>query len=70
MPRRPTGWLRACDQLCLDPLVAHRVDSRILADANGCAPLAGGVAPNFVMLDFVNIGAGLQAVDELNGFSS
>ncbi|KAF8829668.1 hypothetical protein HHX47_DHR2000233 [Lentinula edodes] len=42
----------------------------ILADANGCAPLAGGVSPNFVMLDFVNIGAGLQAVDELNGFSS
>jgi hypothetical protein len=42
----------------------------IIADANGCAPLAGGVAPNFVMLDFVNIGEGLQAVDQLNGLSS
>ncbi|KAE9397497.1 hypothetical protein BT96DRAFT_995729 [Gymnopus androsaceus JB14] len=42
----------------------------ILEDANGCAPLAGGVAPNFVMLDFVNIGEGLQAVNQLNGFSS
>ncbi|KAJ3792954.1 PLC-like phosphodiesterase [Lentinula aff. detonsa] len=42
----------------------------IIANANGCAPLAGGVAPNFVMLDFVNIGAGMQAVDQLNGVVS
>ncbi|KAF8919532.1 PLC-like phosphodiesterase [Mucidula mucida] len=30
----------------------------ILANSNGCASLAGGVAANFVMLDFVNIGEG------------
>lgn len=41
----------------------------ILANANGCAPLAGGVAPNFVMLDFVNIGEGAAAVNLLNGLS-
>ncbi|KAJ7587186.1 PLC-like phosphodiesterase [Mycena floridula] len=42
----------------------------ILANANGCTSLAGGVAPNFVMLDYVNIGSGMQAVNLLNGFSS
>jgi hypothetical protein len=41
---------------------------RIMANANGCAPLAGNVWPNFVMLDFVNIGQGQQAVDQMNGF--
>ncbi|KAF5366458.1 hypothetical protein D9758_009806 [Tetrapyrgos nigripes] len=40
----------------------------ILANANGCAPLAGGVAPNFVMLDWVNVGQGKAAVDRLNGY--
>ncbi|KAK0458190.1 PLC-like phosphodiesterase [Desarmillaria tabescens] len=42
--------------------------SSILANAYGCSGLAGGVAPNFVMLDFVNIGHGLDAVNLLNGF--
>lgn len=41
----------------------------ILANANGCAPFAGGVAPNFVMLDFVNIGNGAKAVQMLNGLA-
>lgn len=41
----------------------------ILANANGCAPLSAGRAPNFVLLDFVNLGQGWQAVDQLNGFS-
>ncbi|KAK7023642.1 hypothetical protein VNI00_016604 [Paramarasmius palmivorus] len=41
----------------------------ILSNANGCAPFAGGRAPNFVMLDYVNVGEGLKAVDMLNGFA-
>ena len=41
--------------------------SRILANAAGCEPLSAGRAPNFVLLDFVNIGEGKQAVDMLNG---
>ncbi|KAH8108106.1 PLC-like phosphodiesterase [Cristinia sonorae] len=40
--------------------------SSILANANGCAHFAAGRAPNFVLLDFVNIGQGLQAVNQLN----
>ena len=42
---------------------------RIKANAAGCAQFANGRAPNFVLLDFVNIGQGKQAVDQLNGFS-
>ncbi|KIK56552.1 hypothetical protein GYMLUDRAFT_47067 [Collybiopsis luxurians FD-317 M1] len=57
--------------LVSDPEAASTTNgvASIIADANGCAPLAGGVAPNFVMLDFVNIGQGLQAVNQLNGLS-
>jgi hypothetical protein len=40
---------------------------RILANANGCAPLGGNRAPTFVLLDYVNIGAGFEAADQLNG---
>lgn len=40
----------------------------ILAHANGCAPLSKGRAPNFVLLDFIDIGEGKRAVDRLNGF--
>lgn len=40
----------------------------ILANAAGCEPLSAGRAPNFVLLDFVNLGQGKQAVDQLNGF--
>ncbi|KAF6751921.1 PLC-like phosphodiesterase [Ephemerocybe angulata] len=40
----------------------------ILAHANGCAPLSQGRAPNFVLLDFVNVGEGKKTVDRLNGF--
>ncbi|KAI0694329.1 hypothetical protein BC835DRAFT_1527677 [Cytidiella melzeri] len=39
----------------------------ILANAAGCKPLSAGRAPNFVLLDFVNFGHGLQAVNTLNG---
>lgn len=41
----------------------------ILAHANGCAPLGGNRFPNFVLLDFINIGDGIKAVDKLNGFA-
>jgi hypothetical protein len=41
----------------------------ILANSNGCAAFSGGKATSFVMLDFVDIGKGLEAVDILNGFS-
>ncbi|KAJ7689923.1 PLC-like phosphodiesterase [Mycena rosella] len=42
----------------------------ILANANGCVPLSqGNRLPSFVLLDFVNIGAGLQAVNQLNGLA-
>lgn len=40
----------------------------IIANANGCAPLSDNNKPNFVMLDFVNVGEGMKAVDQLNGF--
>jgi len=42
----------------------------IVADSNGCAPFSGGKATNFVMLDFVDVGEGLKAVDYLNGLLS
>jgi hypothetical protein len=41
----------------------------ILANSNGCAPFSGGKATSFVMIDFVDIGKGMEAVDILNGFS-
>ncbi|CAA7264433.1 unnamed protein product [Cyclocybe aegerita] len=49
---------------------AQRTNSldSILAHANGCAPLSQGRAPNFVLLDFIDVGATKQAVDRLNGF--
>ncbi|KAG5642802.1 hypothetical protein DXG03_002107 [Asterophora parasitica] len=40
----------------------------IVAHANGCAPFASRRAPNFVLLDWVNVGQGHTAVDRLNGF--
>ncbi|TEB26197.1 hypothetical protein FA13DRAFT_1737598 [Coprinellus micaceus] len=42
--------------------------NKIVAHANGCAPLSQGRAPNYVLLDFINIGEGKKAVDTLNGF--
>jgi len=54
-----------------DPEAAPVTNSvtSIVANSNGCAPLSGNRAPNFVLLDFVNIGQGLQAVNQLNGFA-
>jgi len=41
---------------------------RIEAHAEHCAPLANQNRPNFVLLDFVNIGQAPIAVAHLNGF--
>ena len=39
----------------------------VLADANGCAPLNGGRNPNFLLVDWVNIGNVVGAAEILNG---
>ncbi|KAI0356351.1 PLC-like phosphodiesterase [Trametes cingulata] len=52
----------------LDAPTTNSVDS-ILANAAGCEGFAAGRAPNFVLLDFVNIGHGLDAVNQLNGLA-
>ncbi|KAF8147927.1 PLC-like phosphodiesterase [Mycena galopus ATCC 62051] len=41
----------------------------ILANANGCAPLGGNRAPNFVLLDFVDQGEAFTTADRLNGLA-
>jgi hypothetical protein len=41
----------------------------IIANSNGCAPYSGGKATSFVLLDFVDIGEGMKAVDILNGLA-
>jgi len=41
----------------------------IKAHANHCAPLAGDKYPNFVLVDFVNVGQTQRAVALMNGFS-
>jgi len=46
----------------------NSVDS-ILADATGCSGFSAGRNPNFVLMDWVNIGEPLKAVDILNGFA-
>ncbi|KAF9459857.1 PLC-like phosphodiesterase [Collybia nuda] len=53
-----------------DPLDAPTTNgvTSIIDHANRCAPLGGGRAPNFVLLDFVNLGQGVRAVELLNGF--
>jgi len=40
----------------------------IMAHASHCAPLVNDLYPNFVLLDFVNIGQAQEAVARLNGF--
>ncbi|KAI0684351.1 PLC-like phosphodiesterase [Earliella scabrosa] len=41
----------------------------IMANVGGCQGFARGRAPNFVLLDWVNVGQGVQAVNRLNGFA-
>jgi len=40
----------------------------ITAHVNNCIPLGANRNPQFVLLDFVNVGEGFKAVDILNGF--
>lgn len=56
-------------------LVPDRINSprtnsinSILLHADHCASLAQNNRPNFVMLDFVDVGQAMDAVDRLNGF--
>jgi len=42
-------------------------DTSILDNAYSCAPLAGNRNPNFLLLDFVNLGDAFNAADILNG---
>ncbi|KAJ7764694.1 PLC-like phosphodiesterase [Mycena metata] len=61
--------LGSTDVLVSDPVDAPTTNgvTSILADANGCAPLGGNRAPNFVLLDYVNIGDGFTVAAQLNG---
>jgi hypothetical protein len=43
--------------------------SRIMANANGCAPLGGNRYPNFVLLYFIDIRNRFAAADQIDGFS-
>jgi hypothetical protein len=40
----------------------------IMSHSANCAPFVENRNPNFVLLDYVNIGQGLEAVNRLNGF--
>ena len=51
----------------LSDLRLHRIS--IMKNVGGCQGFAAGRAPNFVLLDFVNIGQGLDAVNQLNGLA-
>jgi len=41
--------------------------SSIVANANGCLPLNGGLNPTFILLDFVDRGQAIAAGNALNG---
>jgi hypothetical protein len=43
--------------------------TRIIAHVNGCVALGANRAPNFILLDFVNIGQAFQGADLLNGLA-
>jgi len=43
--------------------------SSIVANADNCVPLANGRYPNFVLIDYINIGNAFKAGDQLNGLS-
>ena len=70
MRRQPTVLLREYLGRTI-PLLVRSISSfsfcSILANAAGCTQFAAGRAPNFVLLDFVDLGNGLDAVNQLNG---
>ncbi|KAJ7131232.1 PLC-like phosphodiesterase [Mycena epipterygia] len=59
------------DVLVSDPVDAPTTNGveSILADANGCAPLGGNRAPNFVLIDYVNLGDPFTAAAQLNNLA-
>lgn len=63
--RMSAAWLQAYYRCLNDFYHIYR----ILADSAGCASIAQGRAPNYVLMDFVNLGDGLAAVNQLNGLS-
>ncbi|KAL9708970.1 hypothetical protein Ac2012v2_007787 [Leucoagaricus gongylophorus] len=55
-----------------DPIDAPTTNSvtSIIANVNGCVPLSkANRGPQFLLLDFMNIGEGFKAADQLNGLS-
>ena len=40
-----------------------------MANVAGCQGFAAGRAPNFLLLDWVNVGQGLEAANRLNGLA-
>jgi hypothetical protein len=40
-----------------------------MANVHGCVPLGANRAPNFILLDYVNIGQAFHAADQLNGLA-
>ncbi|TDL29182.1 PLC-like phosphodiesterase [Rickenella mellea] len=55
-----------------DPADASKTNSvtSILANAYGCTQFSAGRAPNFVLLDWVDVGQAYHAADILNGFAT
>jgi hypothetical protein len=53
-----------------DPLDASTTNgvTSVLNNAYNCTPLGDGRAPNFILLDFVDVGNAFHAADILNGF--
>lgn len=51
----------------LSAATTNGLDS-INANVAGCAQFAAGKAPNFLLLDWVDVGEGFKAADKLNGF--
>ncbi|KAH9946394.1 PLC-like phosphodiesterase [Epithele typhae] len=57
--------------LVSDPAAASTTNgvTSVLANAAGCRPLSGGgFNPSFVLMDYVNLGNGVAAADQMNGF--
>jgi hypothetical protein len=42
---------------------------RIIANADECVPLGNGRNPNFILMDYVDLGSPLAAVNQLNGLA-
>ncbi|KAN0129594.1 PLC-like phosphodiesterase [Lactarius tabidus] len=54
-----------------DPVDAPTINSvpSIIANADECVPLGNGRNPNFILMDYVDLGSPLAAVNQLNGLA-